>query len=39
MLERETLTEGRLDEAMSNLELRLAALPQMPERTIGSGSS
>src|SRR4051812_21226866 len=33
MLERETLTEARLDEAMANLELRLASLPQMPERT------
>jgi DNA mismatch repair protein MutS2 len=33
MLERETLTESRLDDAMANLELRLAALPSAPERS------
>ena len=33
MLERETLTEARLDDAMANLELRLAALPSAPERS------
>jgi DNA mismatch repair protein MutS2 len=35
MLERETLTEARLDEAMANLQLRLAALPTAPERVPG----
>ncbi len=36
MLERETLTEERLDEAMATLELRLAALPTAPERSPGT---